>query len=306
MTQQRVFDYGDPVNSPDDNETRQYLLQTGVYSGFTFSVDAGFDLEIAPGAGLQPNGVMWTEDAAVGISFSAPGVDTNYTVVATHVNRNITEGVPVEYAIQPGLSTTVTDGVVLGWIYYVDTPTHKLLASHLVEAPKAKDQAQLLTTTAPVQLRMPLQGTWSDVASMGGNVTFEGQTEASLLFDSVNFVVYQRVSKVVGPAVPETLVQHVQFFATDRRPVGFDLYCNIPGAAQLQVELRDTDLNIVTISGSPITTTTGWEWKSITVDRTDGVFDITKPYELRLTSSVDLNQEISLAHVVARYYPYPT
>lgn len=305
MAQQRVFDYGDPLNSPDDNETRQYLETAGVYSGFTFSVDASFDLEIAPGAGLQPNGILWTEDTAVGLTFSAPGVDTNYTVVATHVNRNIIEGVPVEYAIQTGLSTTVTDGIVLGWIYYTGTGT--LMASHLVEAPKVKEQAELLVDTAPVQLRMPLQGTWSDTATMGGNVTFVGQTESSLLFDSTYFVTHQKVSKVAGPAAtPETLVQHVQFFATDRRPVGFDLYCNIPGAAQLQVELRDTDLNIVTITGSPISTTTDWEWQTITVDRTDGTFATGQPYELRLTHSVDLNQEISLAHVVARYYPYPT
>jgi len=114
------------------------------------------------------------------------------------------------------------------------------------------------------------------------------------------------VSKSVGPAGAETLIQHVQFFAGSWRPVGFDFYVNIPGAAQLQLQLRDTDLNIVTITGSPISTTSGWETKSITVDRTDGNFALGKPYELRLTHSVDINQEIDLAYVVARFYPYPT
>ena len=248
---------------------------------------------------------MWLEDASFSIAFSAPGGATNYTVVATHENRLITEGVPVEYAIQAGLSATVTDGVVLGWIYHPGGGV-PLAAAHLVEAPKVRDLAQTVLDTALVTWRVPLAGTWSDVAGMGGNVTFVGQTQDSLLFDTTYFVVYQKVSKVAGPAGAETLVQHVQLYAGDWRPVGFDFYVNIPGAAQLQLELRDTDLNIVTTTGSPISTTTDWEWKSITVDRTDGVFDSGKPYEIRLTHSVDINQEISLAGMVARFYPYPT
>jgi len=304
MTQRRIWDYGDPVTSPEDNETRQYLQTAGVYSGFGLGVDSSTDLEIALGVGLLGDGVMWEEDAAFSLTFTAPGAATNYTVSATHVDQEMTEGVPVEYAIASGLLSTVANGIVLGWIYHPGGGV-PLATTHLVDAPKQRDANQIAIDTAPVDLRMPLQGTWSDIAAIGGNVTFVGQVETSLLFDVVNFVSYQRVSKAAGPAGAETLVQHVQFFAGDYRPVGFDFYVNIPGAAQLQLQLRDTDLNIVTITGSPISTTTGWEWQSITVDRTDGVFASGMPYELRLTSSVDLNQEISLAHVVARYYPYP-
>lgn len=304
MVQKRVFDYGDPIPSLDDNETRQYLEKAGVYSGFTLGVDTSNNLEIAAGVGLQPNGIMWQETEEFSLTFSAPGAPTNYTVVATHSDRQITEGVPVEYAISLGLSSTVTNGVVLGWIYHPGGGV-PLATSHLVDAPKVRDDAQRLVDTAPRELYVPLRGTWSDTAGMGGNITFTGQTHDTLQFDTTNFVVYQKVSKAAGPAVPETLVQHVQFFAGDWRPVGFDFYVNIPGAAQLQLELRDTDLNIVTITGSPISTTTGWEWESITVDRTDGVFASGKPYELRLTHSVDLNQEISIAQVVARFNPYP-
>ncbi|KKM22324.1 hypothetical protein LCGC14_1626500 [marine sediment metagenome] len=305
MTQKRIWDYGDPVVSPEDNETRQYFLDAGVYSGFGLSVDASNDLEIALGWGLMPDGVMWAEDAEFSLSFTAPGAATNYTVVATHVDQQMTEGVPVEYAITSGLSATVADGVVLGWIYHPGAGV-PLDATHLVAAPKQLTVPQTAVDTAPVELFVPLRGTWSDVAGMGGNVTFVGQSHDTLEFDAVNFVVHQKVSKVAGPAVAETLVQHVQFFVgAEGRPVGFDFYVDIPGGADLQLQLRDTDLNIVTISGSPISTTAGWELQSITVDRTDGVFAAGAPYELRLTSSVDLNQEISLAYIVARYYPYP-
>jgi len=307
MTQRRVYDYFDPIPSLDDNETRQYLLTSGVYDGFGFSVDASNNLEIAAGTGLQPDGIMWQETASFSLSFTAPGAATNYTVVATHTDRQLSGGVPVEYAYQTGLVSSVTGGVVLGWIYHPGGGV-PLASSHLLPAPKVRDNNQRLVQTAPVELAVPLHGTWSDTSGMGANVVFEGQDETSVLFDATYFVVHQRVSKAAGPVGSETLVQHIQLFtgATVWRPSSFDLYVNIPGSAQIQVELRDTDLNTVTITGSPISTTTNWEWQTITVDRTDGNFTANKPYELRLTHSVGLSQEIKLARVIAHFDPYPS
>lgn len=305
MAQKRVFDYWDPIPSLDDNETRQYLETAGVYAGFGLGADASGNLEIALGVGLQPDGVMWQETSSFTLSFSAPGAATNYTVIATHTDRQISGGVAVEYSIVSGLFSSVASSVVLGWIYHPGGGV-PLTTAYLVDAPKVRDTASRLVASAPITLRVPFSGTWSDTASMGANVVFEGQTESTLQFDATNFVVHQKVSKAAGPLGAETLTQHIQFYMGDWRPASFDLYCNIPGAASLQVELRDTDLNIVVISGNPIGTTSGWEWNTITVDRTDGTFDANKPYELRLTHSVDLGQEINLATVVARFDPYPS
>lgn len=308
MTQKRIYNYGANVYSQDDNETRQYLLVPGVYSSFTFSVDASGDLELAAGVGLQPDGVMWQEDDTTTLSFTPPGAPTNYTVVATTVDVTITGGAPVEYAIQTGLTATVTGGVVLGWIYHTGGGA-VLTSSMLVEAPKAlSDQAaQLAVDTAPLDLLAPLPRTYSDTSGAGANITFTGQMADTLQFDATYFVNHQRVEKAAGPAGAETITQYVQFFMGDHRPVGFDFYLNMPGAAQLQLELRDTDLNIVTITGSPITgATTNWEWQSIEVDRNSGTFTSGEPYQLRLTHSVDVGQRIDLAIVRARFYPYPT
>ena len=306
MPQKRSYNYGDLVNSQDDNETRQYLLAPGVYSGFELGIDASADPTLDVGVGLLPDGIMWEEDTLFVVdAFSPPGAATDYTVVATHVDRLITSGTAVEYAIQAGLAATVANGIVLGWIYHPGGGI-PLTAAMLVDAPKERERAQLVADTLPVEIRAPLPRTLSETGGMGANITFTGQTATDLLFDLTYFVNHQRVAKMVGPAGNETLVQHIQFFAGDYRPRSFDLYADIPGGASIVVELRDTDLNVVTLaSGSPITTTTNWETKSVVVDRTDGVFAAGSPYELRLTHTVDVTQEIKLAHVIAHFYPYP-
>jgi hypothetical protein len=305
--QLRVFDQGDPVNTTDENRTREYLQDPGVYTGFGLGVDTSGDLTIASGAGLQPNGVMWYESDTTTISFTPPGAATDYTVVASHTNTTITGGAEVTYSLQSGAMGSVSGGVILGWIYHPGGGV-SLVSDYLVNAPNALPSAvaQNKVDTKPVELWVPFQRTYSDVAGMGGNVTFTGHTHDTVLFDTTYFVTYQKVKKAGGPAGDEILVQHVNFNMGDWRPAGFDFLVNIPGGARLVLELRDTDLNIVTITGSPITTTTNWEWASIEVDRTDGNFDTNKPYELRLTHTVGSNQEIKLAAVKARYWPYPS
>lgn len=307
MGQKRLYDFGDPVVSLDDDFTRQYLLPAGVYDGFSLGVDTYADLTFAAGVGLQPDGIVWQEDASTTLDFSSPpAVATDYSVVATHDNRQITGGIAVEYEIRVGLVSSLTDGVVLGWIHHPGGGI-PLATTHLVDAPKMKatTYGPLLVAMAPQYLYAPLPRTYSDVAGMGANVVFTGQTATDLLFDTTFFVNHHRVTKTVGPAVPETFTQHVQFWMDQYRPAQFDFYVNIPGGATLTLQLRDTDLNIVTITGSPITTTTDWETASILVDRNSGTFDTGKPYELRLTYSVDVGQQIDLARITAHFWPFP-
>jgi hypothetical protein len=306
MAQQRLYDFGDPVNSPDDNLTREYLLVPGVYEGFGLSVDTLGDISIAAGTGLQPDGVMWREDFPITVAFSVPGIATEYTIVATHDDRQITGGIAVEYELRSGAVPSVVGGVVLGWVFHPGAVP--LAASHFVQAPYAlaNTYGSLLVATSPTRLSAPFANTYSDIAGMGGNVVFTGQTAANVLFDTTYFVVHQRVEKSVGLPGFETFTQHIQFWMDSHRPAGFDFYVNIPGGAQMALQLRDTDLNIVTITGSPITTTTNWETQSITVDRNSGVFADGEPYELRITYSVDVGQRIDLARITARYWPFPT
>ncbi len=319
MSQKRINNYGDFINSPDSNAARYATTPKGVYRGFELGVDSAFNLTIAPGSGCQHNGIVWQEDAELTLVFTATAAPKIETVVAIHDNQpTIIGGAAVTYELRSGAITdaALSNGVVVGWIYYPGGSVN-LDVSHLVEAPSrlSDEAAALAVDTAPVKL-LPSFHAYSDIAGMGANVVFDGETKANLLatprmlppqLDGANFVVYQDVTKTGGPVVFESLVQHFPFFATAYRPVSFDFYLDMTATATIDVELRDTDLNIVTISGSPITGTgAGWVSASVVVDRTSGNFDVGKPYELRLTHNVNVAHSIKLARIVAQFYPYPS
>jgi len=318
MAQSRFDNYGDFISSPNANEARYAITPKGVYRGFEFSVSISGDLVIAPGYGCQHNGIVWMEDDDRTLAFPVTVPAQNYTIVALHEDQQIIGGAAVEYELQGGLETndTVPDGVVLGWIYYPGGSV-TLDPSHIVQAPSqlSDNTARLATATAPLRFLAPFQ-IYSDLAAMGANVTVSGLSKTALtttpripppLFDAAAFLSYQSAAKPAGPLGVETLEQHFQFVATDFRPISFAFYLNSTTGSQIEVQLRDTALNIVTITGSPITGTGGvWDEAVIDVDRNDGVFTAGMPYELRLTHRVDVGHNIKLAWVEARFWPYPS
>jgi hypothetical protein len=84
MAQHRYWDFGSPVPQEKDNFVNKSLNDPGIYDGLELSVDVNDNLFLTPGNGLQPDGVIWEEDADVSISFTPPGAATNYTITATH------------------------------------------------------------------------------------------------------------------------------------------------------------------------------------------------------------------------------
>jgi len=308
MAQQRVYNYGAVVEATLDNAARYTIASKGVYRGFDLGVNASGNIELSTGYGVQHNGIVWyeTDVREIGGTFTPPSTATDYTVYATHDNVEIFGGAPVEYHVSTGILTDVSNGVILGWIRHPGGGV-ALSSDHIQNAPKMQTQVYVseVTSTLPVEIVAPFTRTYSDTASMGANITVKGITASDVQFDTTNFVVYQSVKKAAGPVGAETFVQHIQFYSTGVRPVSYDLYVDVGSGASLSVELRDTDLNITTISGSPITSTGGWSSAQITVDSNSGVFDSGKPYELRLTFSVDVGQEIKLSRLLANFWPYP-
>ena len=133
--QSRYYNYGSQYYAWDDNDARYAVTPDGVYRGFDLGVDIAADLTIAAGYGCMPDGIVWKEDAITTIAFSPVAPATNYTVVALHTDSMIGGGVEVTYELQAGILTTVTDGVILGWIYYPGGSVN-LALTHLVSAPK--------------------------------------------------------------------------------------------------------------------------------------------------------------------------
>jgi len=312
MPQQRFYDYSKPSSSSYENAIHYALNQKGVYRGMDLGVDSVFYyLTIAAGYGLQHDGIIWYESTDTTIAFYPPAAATVYTVIATHDNRQIIGGVSVDYDIVIGELTNVdvVNGVVLGWIYHPGGVGIPLSIEMILSAPKSntEDYATALANTAPVELIAPMQR--SIVTSVDLDITFVPSD-----FDAINYVLFQDVQNAPLAVMVETLVQQVQLYvqgATSTRPISFSFYHNFTTVptTELVVEVYDTGQSPVKFENGflleTIHGTGGWSATTVVLDRTDGTFDIGKPYTLRLTYNVAPGKNIQLGRIRTSFWPYP-
>jgi len=304
MVQLRYWDYTSPVPSRDDNFINRALNDYGPYRGLDLSVNGSGLLIATTGAGLQPDGVVWEETDDVVISFIPPGAATNYTVVALHDDQQRIGGVPVEYEYQSGLFTTITDGVVLGWIYHPGGGA-PIATSMLQSAPKLLPSVRALELVDlnRIELIPEYPRSYVDLSTIDPNITFEPKLFAT----ATEFLIYQKVSNSPAAPGPLSLTQHFQFYVDEApRPVSFSFYCDVPNvpSTDLTVQIYDTDKVLLPVTGSPINTS-GWETKTVVVDRTGGTFNSNKPYTMRLVFNLEKGQEISIGRIKAVFWPYP-
>jgi len=306
MPQKRYYDYHATADDASENSIHYALHPKGVYRGMELHVTSSGDVEISPGYCLMNDGIVCRENAAFTLSFSPPSAPTNYTIVATHTNRQIIGGVPVEYSIVVGTIYSLLDpgfdGVVLGWIYHPGGAT-PLSDDFIVEAPK---RASLYENTAtgsllPVERIAPIQPSF--VSSIGPDLTFN-----AVEFDAGNFTLYQEIVSSPTAVGVQTAVQHLQFYVNDNtRPSSIELYCLVytPATTKLDVEVYGTDQVLVPVTGGTILGDGTWKTETVTIDKSAGTFDDGKPYTVRLTYTLDPGNAVWVGRVKLVHWPYP-
>lgn len=248
--------------------------------------------------------VVW-ESAPIGLAFIA-GAASEHTVVAFHENREILGGVQVDYELRPGIYSDVTDGIVIGWIFYPGGGA-ALTQDMMVSAPKAMAAAvaAALVSAAPVNIVAPF-GTRAFIETISNtDVTITDPD-----WDAAQFIINQSVVNSATAVGPHFVRQIFQFYVRDGlRPSSFEMYVNIDADPQtnLTAEVFGTNQAPVIATGSPFpgAGTGNWEWVELEVDRNDGAFVNNLPYTLRLTHNVAVGGRIRLAAVRANFWPYP-
>lgn len=120
MSQQRIFDFGATFTANRAKTAQQALNQVGVYTGFDLTVTDVDRIQASSlGYLMVPNGTLVTETVALDFRIAIlPSDATTYTVTCRHDDQNIIGGVPAVYAIEVGYFTSLTNGAILGWIFY--------------------------------------------------------------------------------------------------------------------------------------------------------------------------------------------
>jgi hypothetical protein len=122
MSQQRIWNFGDPFTAEKTKQIQKVLNCPGVYEGFDISAFSATKISLsADGWLLQPDGIMITETADVQLTLaSMPSASTTYTVTCRHTDAKTIGGSVAVYAIEKAVYSvgSLSDGVVLGWIYH--------------------------------------------------------------------------------------------------------------------------------------------------------------------------------------------
>lgn len=305
MAQHRYWDYGSPIPQYADNFVNRSLNDAGVYEGLDLTTDVNDNLVLTVGYGLQPDGIIWDEDADRILSFSPPGAPTNYTVVATHEDEQRPGGSEVEYDTLTGIVTSVTDGIPLGWIYHPGggVPLTPAMIQNVVKA-KPQEYADELQRTTPTIFAAEFVEAYHDVAASGINTSLAVREYLT----TGQFLVYQAASNSASAPGDEQLVQHFTILLEeDRVPVSIELYIDIPNSPNnnLTTQIYGTDQVVVPLSsGSTLGPTTGWETKTVEVQRGMGTWANGTPWELRFLFNMDPGQSISLGRVKVNFWPY--
>lgn len=313
MPQTRIHNYGQTATSRWENLSLYATQRKGVYRGMGLGLDLSGNLIINPGYTALPSVVnsveqlivVW-ESTVVGLDFTPPSVPTVYTVVSTHDNREIQGGVEVTYEVRTGEYADITDGIVIGWIYYTALPPGTSLTTDmLVDAPKtmAAEFAETSVKAIPVDVIAPF-GTRSYIETINPDVTVTDPA-----WDAGVFVIHQLVQNSLTAPGQQLARQILQYYVRNNlRPISFDLRIKTIPHAQtyLTAEVFDTNQAPVIATGSPFFGSGNWEWVKLEVDRNDGIFTDEEPYTLRLTHNVAVGGEIRLAAVRANFWPFPT
>lgn len=332
MAQERYYNFGGTATDIAENLIHSTLHDAGVYEGMVLSaVDVGSSVlvEISPGAGMLPNGIIWRETSTLSLTPTVPSDPTNYSIVATHESRQLLGGVPVEYEIREGIfkdgDLVSEGGVVLGWIYHPGGSVIGTITDDMLETADKKKPSVNLTAlfeTSPIELLPPLS---RSAITIPDPITNDKIVIHESAFDDSEYVVYQGVENEGPTSSPPTqlAVQNFSFYYNGYRPSSINLYTKFGPALStqmnLEVHLFDTSQHPVSITGGDvddykITGTGAWKDSTLSVDRTDGTyeggtayeFELGKPYTIRLIHNVYQGTTLRLGRMVVNFWPYPT
>lgn len=148
MSQTRIQDYGSPVIASSLKILTNSLVGSGILNGNGFSYGGsdtnGFRLNISPGRCVTNQGVIVIEDEIQTIYIPNTSSGAEYTVYYSHVDADISGGIPATLTLDSGFLNQV-DGCILGFIQYTGG-NEPLNASHFIQPLPLK-----LGTTVPTK-----------------------------------------------------------------------------------------------------------------------------------------------------------
>lgn len=138
MTQKRIQDFGSPIVDSSLKSLNKSFVTSAILEGNEFVVDGTDRIRINPGSAVTKEGVIIIEDETKFLTITNTSVPVDYTVFYSHVDADISGGIPAELTLDSGLlSEDAVDGVILGYVRYPGGAV-PLATEHFIQPPVLK------------------------------------------------------------------------------------------------------------------------------------------------------------------------
>ena len=299
MTQRRIWNFGDTFTSEKASTLSLALHSPGVYSGYVPVITDPDTFTLGSGFLMLPSGIVVGESSPVELRiYPLPAAATNYTITCRHTDRDLIGGQAALYAVEPGLLTSLTDGVAIAYIRYPGGAV-PLAYSHIFPVRPFMESAEDSPFLVPTRILAPFSSRWI-VTSLGANTTISDVYLAPRAFAAV-------VTDGLGPVPPgfETTTVVIPLSATKFKPVSIAFKAQIDPNSVVFVSLNDTDGNAVTLTGSTLLPSPTFSDFLVSVNSGSGVFTPGDSYTLMLSFKTPSLDEVNLQSIVINYDPLP-
>lgn len=299
MTQRRIWNFGDTFTSEKAATLSIALHSPGVYSGYTPTLTDTDTLTLSSGFLMLPSGIVVTETAPVELRiYPLPAAATNYTITCRHTDRDVIGGQAAIYAVETGLLSSLSDGVVLAYIRYPGgavplAPSHLFPARTLLDA---ADDSPLLVPTKLVAPFLPKV----IVSALGANTAIVDQYIAPRSFVTV-------ATDGLGPVPPgyETTTLVFPLTSTRFRPVSLIVRAQMDANSSVIVSLFDTDGVSVSLTGSTLSPSITFSDFTVNVNSGSGVFTPGDNYTLVFLFRTPALDSANIQSILINYDPLP-
>jgi len=194
--EKRYHDYGRFLQAEDQVAANATLFEAGVLHGNALSVSTdGSKIQVGTGSVITSDGVIINNDATRLLTFTPQAAATIFTIVQYHDFELESGGFYSTYALSeqtvsgsPVFATTVSGGVVLGWVRYpggsVDPTTAMLHPAPKMQVLNSVDITQL---DPAIPSLIPLMKAAPFVSGCGCYEVLDTDVSAAHALDSDNF-----------------------------------------------------------------------------------------------------------------------
>lgn len=298
MSQRRIQDFGTPVVAASIKSLAKSFVVGEILEGMEFVVDGTNRVRVNPGSAITHEGVIIIEDEFKFIEIASSSVPMDYTIFYSHVDADISGGVPAVLTLDSGLLTKeFVEGVILGYVRYPGGAV-PLATEHFIQPPVLKI-GDVRPTSENERWVIPVRNTgYMVTATSGGTIDITDTFDVSATSPEM-YVTFRNNTTVTGG-----VVLTFPFKVRERRYSILQLTMGTDINVLVTPSFIDSDGTVFPLVSSPFSSEPDLELKTLDIPR-ESVQNLNGIVYIQIDVSMVAARELRLQSIGLNQYNLP-